>query len=151
MISTSKQSPGLSKPFWRLSLFENVLLINVLMLICEALAGLWVTSHSLESHHYVIDTAFIITATVLSLCTNIVLLRASFRPLFTLLSTIRAISAGNTEIRATSLPLDSEIGELAHAFNQMLDRLEQTRRDQALLIMASSGGGAPPHSAGIAR
>jgi two-component system, NarL family, sensor histidine kinase UhpB len=72
---------------------------------------------------------------VLSLCTNVLLLRASFRPLFSLLATIRAISAGKTGIRATNLPTDTEIGELAQAFNRMLDRLEQTSREQALLIV----------------
>src|SRR6266571_4670141 len=85
----------------RLSLFEKVILANCLMLIGEALAGLWVTSHNLEAHHYLIDTSFIVIATLLSLLINVVLLRASFRPLFSLLSTIRAVSAGKTHARAT--------------------------------------------------
>lgn len=122
-------------PSWRLSLFEKVILVNALMLIGETLAGLWVTSHSLESHHYMIDTTFIVGAMVLSLCITILFLRASFRPLFGLLATIRAISAGKTEARAASLPVDTEIGELAQAFNRMLDRLEDTRREQAMLIL----------------
>ncbi len=134
-MSTQQRSPGRWRPPWRLSLFEKVLLVNALMLIGEALAGLWITSHSLESHHYLIDTAFIVGATVLSLGANYLLLRASFRPLFSLLATIRSISAGRTEIRATSLPTDTEIGELSQAFNRMLDRLEQTSREQALLIV----------------
>ncbi len=119
----------------RLSLFEKVILANSLMLIVEALAGLWVTSHNLESHHYLIDTSFIVVATLLSLVTNALLLRASFRPLFSLLRTIRAVSAGATQERAVALPLDSEISELARAFNSMLDRLEETRREQAMLIL----------------
>ncbi len=120
---------------WRLSLFEKVILVNALMLIGEAFAGLWVTSHSLESRHYLIDTAFIVGATALSLCLNIFLLRASFRPLFSLLATIRAISVGETEVRATHVPTDTEIGELAQAFNHMLDQLEKTRCEQAMLIL----------------
>ncbi len=119
----------------RLSLFEKVIFVNALMLIGEALAGLWVTSHNLESHHYLIDTTFILVATVLSLLLNILLLRASFRPLFGLLQTIRSISDGDTEARASNLPTDTEIGELAQAFNQMLDRLTETRREQAILIL----------------
>lgn len=122
-------------PSWRLSLFEKVILVNAFMLVGVALVGLWVTSHSLESHHYLIDTTFIVGATVLSLCMNILLLRASFRPLFSLLQTIRTISAGRTQERASSLPTDTEIGELAQAFNGMLDRLEDTRREQAILIL----------------
>lgn len=119
----------------RLSLFEKVLLVNASMLIGEAAAGLWVTSHSLESHHYLIDTTFIVVATVVSLSLTILLLRASFRPLFRLLTTIRTISAGNVEARMALLPTDTEIGELAQAFNRMLDRLEEMRSAQAILIL----------------
>jgi two-component system sensor histidine kinase UhpB len=120
---------------WRLSLFEKVILANSLMLIGEALAGLWVTSHNLEAHHYLIDTSFIVAATLLTLAINVILLRASFRPLFSLLSTIRAISAGKTQARASVTASDSEIAELAQAFNSMLDQLETTRREQAMLIL----------------
>ena len=105
------------------------------MLIGEALAGLWVTSHNLEAHHYLIDTSFIVAATLLTLAINVVLLRASFRPLFGLLATIRAISAGKTQARAKVTVSDSEIAELAQAFNRMLDQLETTRREQAMLIL----------------
>lgn len=118
-----------------LSLFEKVILANSLMLIGITLAGLWVTSHNLEAHHYLIDTSFIVAATLLGLLINVLLLRASFRPLFSLLRTIRAVSAGNTAIRAIDTPSDSEIGELARAFNNMLDRLESARREQAMLIL----------------
>ncbi len=118
----------------RLTLFEKVILVNTLLLIGEALAGLWITSHSLETHHYLIDTSFIVAATLLSLLINFVLLHASFRPLFYLLRTIRAVAAGDVTRRAENLPADSEIGELALAFNSMLDRLEASQRQQALLI-----------------
>lgn len=121
--------------WWRLSLFEKVILANSLMLIGLALAGLWVTSHNLEAHHYLIDTSFIVFATLMSLLINVLLLRASFRPLFSLLRTIRAVSAGETATRAAYTPSDSEIGELARAFNSMLDQLETARREQAMLIL----------------
>lgn len=123
------------KARWRLSLFEKVILINTLMLVVEALAGLWITSHSLEAHHYLIDTSFIVAATLLSVLINVVLLRASFRPLFSLLRTIRAIAAGDLQRRAEDLPADSEAGELAQAFNAMLDQIESFRREQDMLIL----------------
>jgi two-component system sensor histidine kinase UhpB len=119
----------------RLSLFEKVILANSLMLIGIAFVGLWVTSHNLEAHHYLIDTSFIVIATLLGLLINITLMRASFRPLFSLLHTIRKVSAGDTHTRAKVTSADTEIGELAQAFNSMLDRLEQARRDQAMLIL----------------
>jgi two-component system sensor histidine kinase UhpB len=126
-----------AKPLERvkLSLFEKVILANSVMLICEALVGLWVTSHNLEAHHYLIDTSFIVIATLLGLLINVALMRASFRPLFGLLHTIRKVSAGDTHTRAQVTSTDTEIGELAQAFNSMLDRLEQARRDQAMLIL----------------
>ena len=132
------KTPSLSasmKERWRLSLFEKVILVNTCMLIGEAFAGLWITSHSLETHHYFIDTSFIVGATLCSLLINILLLRASFRPLFSLLRTIRAVGAGDTSRRAMHAPADTEIGELAQAFNSMLDQLETSRRQQAMLIL----------------
>ncbi len=99
---------------FRLSLFEKVILVNSLVLVGEALAGLWVTSHNLEARHYLIDTAFIVLATVLSLLINGMLLRASFRPLFRLLS---AVSAGKTDARVPTPLADAEMAELAEAFN----------------------------------
>jgi two-component system sensor histidine kinase UhpB len=104
------------------------------MLVAEALAGLWVTSHNLESHHYLIDTIFIVLAVLIILVINITLLHATFRPLFRLQSTMRAISMGQTDMR-TPVPSDSDIGELAQTFNEMLDQLEEARREQAMVIL----------------
>ncbi len=120
---------------WHVSLFEKVILVNSLMLVCEALAGLWITSHNLEAQHYLIDTSFIVAATLVTLLINVVLLRASFRPLFGLLRTMRAVSAGKTDARAATETSDPEISELAQAFNNMLNQLEITRREQAMLIL----------------
>ncbi|MBE3560934.1 MAG: sensor histidine kinase [Ktedonobacteraceae bacterium] len=120
---------------WRLSLFEKVILVNSLMLVGEAIVGLWVTRHSIEVHHYLIDTGFIILATIFTLFINIILLRASFRPLFHLLTIIRMVSSGNTRARATITDPTLEVGELAQAFNSMLDRLEEVRREQTMLIL----------------
>src|SRR5258707_11667463 len=82
---------------WRLSLFEKVILANSIMLIGEALAGLWITSHNIEGPHYLIDTNFIVVARFLGLFINILLPRASFRPLFALFPTMRAVSIGKTD------------------------------------------------------
>lgn len=134
-MGRSQQTFTGEKRFWRLSLFEKVILVNTLMLVGEAILGFWLTSHALENRHYLIDTAFIVGATVLSLCINFLLLRASFQPLFSLLATIRSISAGQIQARASTRPADTEIGELAQAFNSMLDQLDKTRREQAMLIL----------------
>ncbi len=130
-----KQLHTISLQRFQLSLFEKVILVNSLLIIGGALACLWVTSYNLESHHYLIDTSFIVIITVISLMINVLLMRASFRPLFSLLRTIRAISIGQTDARASITTSDSEMSELASAFNTMLDRLEAMRREQAMLIL----------------
>ncbi len=118
-----------------LSLFEKVILVNSIMLIVEAVAALWVTSHHLEAQHYLIDTLFLVLATLFTLGSNILLLRASFRPLFNLLNTIREVSTGKTQARASTSQSAWEISELAQAFNSMLDRLELGRRERTILIL----------------
>ena len=118
----------------RLSLFEKVIVANSIMLVGEALVALWVTSHSLESHHFLIDTSFLIFAALGSLFINVVVLRASFRPLFRLLLTMRSVSEGETGQR-TPVPTDPDIGELTQAFNKMLDQLETFQREQTLHIV----------------
>lgn len=120
---------------WRLSLFEKVIVANSLMLVGEALAGLWLTSHQLEMHHYFIDTSLVIIAALFSFLINFLLLRASFRPLFSLLKTIRMINTSQSSTRAVLHSSDTEISELAQAFNNMLDRLETARREQTQLIL----------------
>jgi two-component system sensor histidine kinase UhpB len=117
-----------------LSLFEKVIIVNAAMLIVEALAGLWVTSHNLESHHYLIDTSFIVLAALFILITNIALMHTSFRPLFRLQATMRAVSMGQTDMRS-AVPADPDIGELARTFNEMLDQMEQARREQTMGIL----------------
>lgn len=119
-----------------LSLFEKVIIVNAAMLIVEALAGLWVTSHNLESHHYLIDTSFIVLAALFILITNIALMHTTFRPLFRLQATMRAVSMGHTDMRST-VPADPDIGELARTFNEMLDQMEEARREQAMSILST--------------
>ena len=134
-MSRINQIHATSLQRFQLSLFEKVILVNSLLIIGGALACLWVTSNNLESHHYLIDTSFIVLITVISLAINVLLMRASFRPLFSLLRTMRAVSTGQTDARASTTPFDSEMSELASTFNTMLDRLEAMRREQAVLIL----------------
>jgi two-component system, NarL family, sensor histidine kinase UhpB len=119
----------------RLSLFEKVILINSGLLLGEALIGLWITSHELESHHYLIDTLFIVVATLCTISINILVLRINFQPFFNLLGVIREVSMGKTQARAQVPQSSWEIKELAEAFNAMLDRLANAQREQTLFIL----------------
>ncbi|HEY7123505.1 MAG TPA: sensor histidine kinase [Ktedonobacterales bacterium] len=110
------------------STFEKVLVANTLIILAEAAGAWWVTRHALESYHYLIDTSFLVITAALSLTINIFVLRAAFRPLFGLLSTIQSIEAGEFERRAQIPAHDKDVAQLAAALNAMLDRLEAQRQ-----------------------
>lgn len=114
-----------------LSLFEKVLVANTIIILVEALAAWWVTSHALESYHYLIDTSFLVAAAVVGLLINALVLRAAFRPLFGLLNTIQKIEAGRLDCRAQVSAHASDVSQVAAALNAMLDRLEALRHQTA--------------------
>ncbi len=111
-----------------LSTFEKVLVANSLIILAEAAGAWWVTQHALEPYHYLIDSSFLVITAVLSLTINIFVLRAAFRPLFSLLGTIQSIEAGDFARRAQVSAHDTDIAQLATALNAMLDRLEAQRQ-----------------------
>ena len=117
--------------FPSLSLFEKVLVANTVIILVEALAAWWITRHALESYHYLIDTSFLIAVALVGLLINTLLLRAAFRPLFGLLSTIQVIEAGRLDCRAPIAAHASDVSQVAAALNAMLDRLEALRHQTA--------------------
>jgi two-component system sensor histidine kinase UhpB len=117
--------------FPSLSIFEKVLVANSVIILVEALAAWWVTSHALEPYHYLIDTSFLVATAVVVLLINALLLRAAFRPLFGLLNTIQLIEAGRLDCRAQISARDSDVAQVAAALNAMLDRLEAVRHQTA--------------------
>ncbi len=114
-----------------LSLFEKVLVANTVIILVEALAAWWITRHALESYHYLIDTSFLVAAALVGLLINTLLLRAAFRPLFSLLNTIQVIEAGRLDCRAPISAHASDVSQVAAALNAMLDRLEALRHQTA--------------------
>ena len=84
-----------------LSTFEKVIVANSCIILLDSAAGWWVTQHNPEPYHYLIDTAFIVLASVLGLAVNFVVLRAAFAPLHTVLATIRIVARGDVHARVT--------------------------------------------------
>ncbi len=114
-----------------LSTFEKVLVANSAIIVLESLAAWWVTSHALESYHYLIDTSFLVVTALLGLLINAVLLRAAFRPMLGLLSTVQRIEAGQLDCRAPISASDRDVAQVATALNAMLDHLEALRHQTA--------------------
>jgi two-component system sensor histidine kinase UhpB len=121
----------MARRYLSLSIFEKVLVANTVIIVVEAIAAWWVTRHAIESYHYLIDTSFLIATATVSLLINTLLLRAAFRPLFGLLSTIQMIEAGHLDCRAHASAYDSDVSQVATALNAMLDRLEALRHQTA--------------------
>lgn len=119
----------------QLSTFEKVIVANSAIILLDTVAGWWITQHNPETYHYVIDTAFIALAALLCLAVNFALLRAAFAPLHSMLGTIRAVERGDLEARAQTDGGNLDVLALAHAFNDMLDRLERTRDETASRVL----------------
>jgi two-component system sensor histidine kinase UhpB len=118
-----------------LSTFEKVIVANSCIILLDSAAGWWVTQHNPEPYHYIIDTAFIILASILGLAVNFVVLRAAFAPLHTVLATIRIVARGDVHARVTLPQSGADTAALAEAFNMMLDRLEEMHRESAARVL----------------
>ena len=121
----------MAQRFPALSIFEKVLVANTIIIVVEAMSAWWLTRSVLASNRYLVDTSFLIGMAIFGLLINTVLLRAAFRPLFGLMSTIQMIEAGHVERRAQVSARDSDVSQLAVALNAMLDRLEALRHQTA--------------------
>lgn len=117
------------------SAFEKAIAANSLIIVLETLAGWWITQHNPETYHYVIDTAFIAFAALLGVAVNFAMLRAAFAPLYSVLTTIRAVEHGDRDARAEAGSHDADALALARTFNAMLDRLVEARDEAAANIM----------------
>lgn len=107
--------------------FEQTILANSVVIVASTLLAYWITHVSLEAYHFLLDTFFVLMATILGVTINALVLLHAFRPLFGMLATIRAVQQGATEQRAQVTVAAADIAQLATAFNAMLDTLETQR------------------------
>src|SRR6185312_15219210 len=84
------------------------------------------------------ELAFLFAGLLLLLAVDLLLLRRTFGPLRRLLQTMHAIDPARPGRRAREdAHAGSEILSLAQAFNEMLDRVEDERRNSARLALAA--------------
>lgn len=120
------------------STFEKAILANSGIILLVTVAGWWITQHNPETYHYLIDTAFIAAAAVGALFVNYLLMRAAFRPLHTVLRTMRAVEEGDLTARATADEKDMDALAFARGINAMLDRLEGARDETAARVLRAA-------------
>jgi two-component system sensor histidine kinase UhpB len=82
----------------------------------------------------------LVSGLVVMLVTNLVLMRWAFAPLQRLFALMRSVDPLAPGARLDVGGPQSEVTELAHAFNDMLDRLESERRDSARRALAAQEG-----------
>jgi two-component system sensor histidine kinase UhpB len=117
--------------------FEQVLLANSVIIVVSTLLAYGVTHAVVEPYHFLFDTLFVLGATVLGVSINVLVLRRTFRPLFAMLATIKAIEAGATGQRVSVVPAATDIIQVATAFNGMLDALDAHRQARLREVAAA--------------
>jgi two-component system sensor histidine kinase UhpB len=117
------------------STFEKVIVANSVIMLLDTAMGWWVTQHNPETYHYLIDTTFIATATVVGLFVNFLLLRAAFAPLHEVLNTIHQVEQGDWSARAELPQSNADALVLAGAFNAMLDQLARERFEASARVL----------------
>ena len=119
-----------------LSLFARVFLANAVVLGVVALVLLF--SPIEISYPVTEDQAFLIVAGfVVSLAVNVLLVRRLVAPLSRLADTMRSVEPLEPGRRLVIPGADAEVQSLTTAFNDMLDRLEDERRESGRRALAA--------------
>ncbi|HET8980834.1 MAG TPA: sensor histidine kinase [Solirubrobacteraceae bacterium] len=120
-----------------LTLFERVAGINALLLIAAVGVTLVVLApHRISSLTLNEELAVLVASLGLVGLANLWLLRRVIQPLQALTALARRVDLSRRSERMPSAEPNSEAGELALTFNQMLDRLEAERRDATGRVLA---------------
>ncbi len=117
--------------------FEQVLIANSAIIVAGTLVTFLFTRLSREPWHYLIATGCVVGITIAGVLCNAWLLRNTFAPLFSMLTTIQEVQHGAIEQHVTQDAASADIAQLAQAFNMMLDSLDGSRR-AALLAVAQA-------------
>lgn len=122
-----------------MSLFWRVVAINAAVVVAAVLV-LILSPARVSSAPTSAEIEVLIGGTLLVIALNVVLLRRVFGPLERLAGTMRRVDPHDPGRRvALSKPV-AEVAELARAFNDMLDRLEDERRGSARRALAAQEG-----------
>jgi two-component system, NarL family, sensor histidine kinase UhpB len=135
-MAVARAALGLWGAGWRirarldaLNLFQKVVIGNSLIMASGAIVGTWVTKTLVEQSNFTVATMLVVLGISLSLIVNFAIMRAAFRPLNTIQSTVEEVSRGNAQARVPDLELgDPEIVTLGQTINMMLERLGQDTR-----------------------
>lgn len=110
-----------------MSLFRRVVAINAAVLVSAAIL-LAVSPATVSPTLQLAEAVVLAVGTVLMISVNLLLMWRVFSPLEQLTRLMRRVDPYAPGRRLALERADTEVAELCHAFNAMLDRLEQERR-----------------------
>ena len=119
-----------------MSLFARVVAINAGVLVAAALA-LAFSPASVSPHVRIAEGVILGAGTLVVITVNLLLVRRVFEPLERLTALMRRVDLRDPGRRLAVDRADSEVADLCHAFNAMLDRLEQERRSSGRRALAA--------------
>ena len=119
-----------------MSLFARVVAINAGVLVAAALA-LAFSPATVSPHVRIAEAVVLGAGTLVVITVNLVLVRRVFEPLERLTALMRRVDLRDPGRRLAVDRADSEVADLCHAFNAMLDRLEQERRSSGRRALAA--------------
>jgi two-component system sensor histidine kinase UhpB len=122
-----------------LSLRTRVFLVNSAVL-AVAMLVLVVSPATVSSPVVLAETVVLVAGLTVLLLVNLIFFRRAFAPLAKLTELMRTIDLLEPGRRIPIYGTESEVAELTLAFNEMLDRLEQERRQSARNALSAQEG-----------
>ncbi len=118
------------------SLFRRVVAINATVLVAAAVL-LAVSPATVSPSLRLVEAVVLAIGTTVMIAVNLVLMRRVFGPLEQLKTLMRRVDPSAPGRRLRLRRSDAEVSELCEAFNAMLDRLEQERRNSGRRALAA--------------
>ncbi len=114
----------------RMSLLSRVFLVNAAVLVAAVLT-LMLSPATVSDPVVLEEVVVLVAGLTVILVVNLALFRRSFSPLARLTELMRTIDLLRPGRRIPTDHADAEVAELTESFNEMLDRLEDERRQSA--------------------
>jgi two-component system sensor histidine kinase UhpB len=137
--ATTPASPGRSRPLGGISLATRVFLVNAAVL-AAAVAALALSPVTVSDPVALQEAVVLVAGLTLLLIVNLMLFRRTFAPLAHLTQLMRTVDPLRPGRRIPVYGDDAEVTELTLAFNEMLDRLEEERRQSARRSLTAQEG-----------
>ena len=126
-----------TRPRGYVSLFQRVAVVNVLLLLVAVALTIVILVPGHESSYKIDQEGIVLVGTVgLMVLLNLLLLRRIMRPLQQLTAVARRVDLADPRPPLPAATANSEAGELALTFNEMLARLRAERRQATGRVLA---------------